>query len=254
MKSRIAIAIVLSVCLFSRADWRLDFDEEFAQLFGATGTPIPAVAWYKLDGNALDSSGNGYNGTWGGTEVYAAGKFAGTQAASFNAESWIDTGISNQVASGLMATSSTRFSVSWWGSASTGISGAYIARAGATTTGRTFQCFSVTTINPFDFWVCGSLTSVSGTVVGAGYVHHAVTWDGTTMRVYRNGSYVASLNVGTATEELAQRIIIGARTNGTATWFLGQIQDVRIFNRALSEANIARIMTGPDVVPIEEQQ
>ena len=57
----------------------------FAQMFGqtSTGTPIAALAWYKLDGNALDSSGNGYDGTWIGTEAYS------NSAAFFNGVSRI---------------------------------------------------------------------------------------------------------------------------------------------------------------------
>jgi len=48
-------------------------------------------SWLQLDGNANDSSNNQNNGTWIGTEQYAAGKqFA--QAAVFDGSSYIDLG------------------------------------------------------------------------------------------------------------------------------------------------------------------
>jgi len=48
----------------------------FAQRFGATAwSPLRLgpVAWYQAEDNALDSSGNGYNGTWSGTASYIEG-------------------------------------------------------------------------------------------------------------------------------------------------------------------------------------
>jgi len=41
-----------------------------------TWTPLELgpMAWYEAENNALDSSGNGYAGTWSGTAAYATGK------------------------------------------------------------------------------------------------------------------------------------------------------------------------------------
>jgi hypothetical protein len=47
------------------------------------------LAYYPLDGDALDASGNGYNGTVSGTEVYDAGHTG--QAFSFNGSTFIST-------------------------------------------------------------------------------------------------------------------------------------------------------------------
>jgi hypothetical protein len=62
------------------------------------------VALYQLNGNALDSSTNAYNGTWSGTEAYGTGVFG--QAASLNGSSFINT--PNNISTNL------QFTVSMW--------------------------------------------------------------------------------------------------------------------------------------------
>jgi hypothetical protein len=53
------------------------------------------VAHYRLDEDAVDYTGNGYNGTWSGTEAYATSNFG--NAASFNGtNAYVSLGTSNQ--------------------------------------------------------------------------------------------------------------------------------------------------------------
>ena len=51
------------------------------------------IAWYKLDGNALDSSGNGHHGTasgatWAGGKIGQCGKLTGALSTSMPSASW----------------------------------------------------------------------------------------------------------------------------------------------------------------------
>lgn len=67
--------------------------------------------------------------------------------------------------------------------------------------------------------------------------HLAATWDGTTFRVYVNGVQVASKAIGQSIAATTSPLRIG----GNATWgeyFAGKIDEVRIYNRALSQAEI----------------
>lgn len=57
--------------------------DAMSDFYGYSALPSP-IAWYKLDGNANDSSGNGYNGTAVNLS-YVTGKFG--QAGSFNGSS-----------------------------------------------------------------------------------------------------------------------------------------------------------------------
>ena len=77
-----------------------------------------------------------------------------------------------------------------------------------------------------------------------GWTHLAVTYDGTTERLYMNGTQVG-------TRAVAGNIAVSnlpLRIGGNAPWgefFAGQIDDVRIYNRALTAAEIATDMATP---------
>jgi hypothetical protein len=76
--------------------------------------------------------------------------------------------------------------------------------------------------------------------------HLAVTWDGATMRLYVNGTQVASRAQGGTLQGTAQGA--GAVRIGNNTYtenFLGRIDEVRIYNRALSGAEIVTDMNTP---------
>jgi hypothetical protein len=67
--------------------------------------------------------------------------------------------------------------------------------------------------------------------------HLAATWDGTTLRVYVNGTQVASQALGQTIVATTGPLRIG----GNSMWgeyFLGKIDEVRIYNRALSQAEL----------------
>jgi hypothetical protein len=67
--------------------------------------------------------------------------------------------------------------------------------------------------------------------------HLAMTWDGLTMRIYVNGSQVASSALAGAAVTSASPLRIGG--NGIWNeWFNGALDDVRVYNRALTPAQI----------------
>ena len=69
--------------------------------------------------------------------------------------------------------------------------------------------------------------------------HLAMTWDGSVMRVYRDGVQVASHALSGAAPVSDGPLRIG----GNAIWpefFKGDIDEVRVYDRSLSAAEIAR--------------
>jgi hypothetical protein len=74
--------------------------------------------------------------------------------------------------------------------------------------------------------------------------HLAVTYDGTTLRLYVNGTQVSSRAVSGA-----MRVTGGVlRIGGNAVWpeaFAGRIDEVRVYNRALTAADITTDMSRP---------
>lgn len=84
------------------------------------------------------------------------------------------------------------------------------------------------------------------------WTHIATTYDGAIMRLYINGVQVSTLattgNITTTTNMLR----IGGSPNLGAQYFAGRIDEVRIYNRALSAAEVQTDMNtpvAPDLVP-----
>jgi hypothetical protein len=79
----------------------------------------------------------------------------------------------------------------------------------------------------------------------ATWVHLAATWDGSTMTIYTNGVPQASAGAGGTIVTTSDPLAI-ARKNGSGVsgdYFNGRLDDVRIYNRALSGLEIAMLMT-----------
>ena len=82
------------------------------------------------------------------------------------------------------------------------------------------------------------------------WAHVAATFDGTTARLYLNGKQVASgafaFNDGRHRIHYGHRLCHGrwGRLRGNGEVFLGDMDDVGIFNRALSAEEVALVMAG----------
>jgi N,N-dimethylformamidase beta subunit-like protein/uncharacterized protein DUF4082/concanavalin A-like lectin/glucanase superfamily protein/fibronectin type III domain protein/BACON domain-containing protein/Big-like domain-containing protein len=76
------------------------------------------------------------------------------------------------------------------------------------------------------------------------WAHLASTYDGTTLRLYVNGTQVASRAVSGSITASTGVLSIGG--NGSwGEWFAGLIDEVRVYNRALSASEVAADMTTP---------
>ena len=95
------------------------------------------------------------------------------------------------------------------------------------------------------FWVNVGRT-FRGPTVGSAQIptnqwqHLAGTYDGSTIRVYRNGmlegTYAYS---GSMKNDCEDTITIGSRNDNKQHWFPGSIDDVRIYGRALPALEVA---------------
>lgn len=88
----------------------------------------------------------------------------------------------------------------------------------------------------------GSAASVSGsnTVVNA-WNFYAGTYDGSTLRFYKDGILVGSSSYTALIGSTINTLKIGRAGAVGAGYFIGLIDDVRIYNRALSDSEIANI-------------
>jgi concanavalin A-like lectin/glucanase superfamily protein/Big-like domain-containing protein len=103
------------------------------------------------------------------------------------------------------------------------------------------------TVRP-GIWVRGGTASefVKGTAQLAlnTWTHLASTYDGSMLRLYVNGNQVTSKVVGTTINATSRPLRIGGNTVW-GEYFQGLIDDVRIYNRALSPSEIQTDMNTP---------
>ena len=102
----------------------------------------------------------------------------------------------------------------------------------------------------------GSQGTGSSPVVEGVWQHLAVTWDGTTVRYYKNGVADGSDPFPGPISTNGDNVGLGARpsliANGGPTFHLaGAIDDVRVYSRGLSAAEVANLFTSTvtDIVP-----
>jgi hypothetical protein len=187
------------------------------------------VGYWSLDegsgATAYDSSGNSNDGTVNGA-LWTVGKVGG--ALSFDGvNDYVDCG----TGSSLMPTSAITVEA-WFNTNSVSTYG---------TIASTFYYWGYfLRINPnfagieFAPGICYSPTGIIQTGV---WYHVAGTFDGTLAQIYVNGQLVGSQRSGSLTYSGQSRLRIGNNPDG-ALWFNGVIDEVKIYNRALSAAEI----------------
>jgi hypothetical protein len=73
------------------------------------------------------------------------------------------------------------------------------------------------------------------------WTHLAATYDGTTLRLYVNGTQVGSRSVAGSIVTTTGALRIGGNTVW-GEWFKGRLDEVRIYNRPLSQSEIQHDM------------
>ena len=206
------------------------------------GTPglVAAYNFNETSGTSvLDSSGNNLTGTISGatrTTVSRSG-----QALSFDGvNDWVTV---NDAA----ALDATRVTIEAW-VRPTAVSGWRSVVLKESPSGLAYALYSYDNApRPSAYVNVGGIDrEVQGGTAPAlnAWTHLAMTYDGTTQRLYVNGVQVA-------TKSIAGNIAVSnlpLRIGGNAPWgeyFAGQIDDVRIYNRALTAAEIATDMATP---------
>ena len=93
-------------------------------------------------------------------------------------------------------------------------------------------------------WASNTQQYYDGTnVLGAGTWHHIVmTYDGTTLASYVDGQKDGSRAVSGPLRVTASTLRIGVYdVNGAPAWFAGDIDDILVYNRALTEVEIGKV-------------
>lgn len=222
------------------------------------------VGWWTFDGKnvvsgvALDSSGNGNNGNLiniASSTFYAAGKIG--QGFRFD-------GTDDYVDAGAFTDNMETLTVSAWiyrtGNCY-GIAGSFWRHI--VSKGGDFQSafrFATDTCQIQFYWIYSgtsvdSRSSASDTIPLNVWKHVAATYDvngDRKARLYIDGEEVSyasqTASTGTRQDNSAVNLYIGNATTGGTRFFPGKIDDVRIYNRALSANEIMQLYNSGKVI------
>ena len=199
------------------------------------------VAHYAFDGNANDDSGNANNGTVVGGAAFTSGK-TGSALAITNGTQYV---------SGPNVTVGTSFSFAGWykiDSAQTvqGTIGQWYSffntsqYCGTTLLGMMYNRPSgYIRIYPAGNG-CSGVHDIPVTLPLDAWFHFATTYDGSLIRTYVNGVLVDQFAYSTNITG-SQQLIVGASVPNVAYNWIGAIDDVYVFNRSLSSAEITSL-------------
>jgi uncharacterized repeat protein (TIGR03806 family) len=202
------------------------------------------VAWYKFEGDALDSSGLNNHGTMNGTVSFVAGK-VGSQAISTDGATGfiqIPPSISTDFTIALwLKTSDTGGGNQWW--AGKGIVDGEVAGSlddfGTALVGNKF---GLGIGNP-------DMTIVSAATVNDGLWHHVAATrraaDGQ-IKIFVDGALQTTAIGPTAPRTAAPSLRIGSIQTGSGGGFLaGSFDDVRLYNYVLNATQIGLLANSP---------
>jgi len=229
-------ALILAACLAAGAAGAFDASPLLQFVTAQSFTPLTLgpVAWWKGDGTATDSASTN-NGTWtNDAPAYVAG--VNGQAFSMSGNNWIVIG--NPVA--LQTTNDITLTA--WAKASSFGNYRAIFSAGTLAVVKGWGLFDGAASSFFQTRDLMQVAEIQANHSGnTGWRHFACVRSSGVMSFYTNGVFVSSTAGYSVAPNVA--ISIGARRSDTdwAHTFVGAIDDVLFFDRALTQAEITQL-------------
>lgn len=203
-----------------------------------SGAALPAnlqtglVGYWPFCGNANDASGNGNNGTVNGATL-TTDRFGNTNSAySFDGNDWIAATRVHQAV----------FTASVWVQSTNGNCNKPILDAN----NKSWELYSDCANGQLNFvvWNGGTYTyHPTNVVFGTNTWFHVVAvYSSSQVKVYVNGSLITT-QVTTAVPAISGVLNMGASLSGTSQYFTGKLDDVGLWSRALTLAEIQQLYT-----------
>ena len=189
---------------------------------------------YKLDGNANDAGGN-YNGS--ATSV-TYNQAVINDGAVFNGSAHIES----SGLKGALPYGSAARSFSFWVNLSSFSGDVYFFSYGEGTNGQFFAGRVQSSPQNIGFMGYAADFTTSTAMTANEWMHLVYTYDGTTLKIYKNGSEIGSSTLSLNTVN-SRRFCMGARDyNGSVTKYInGSIDQFRAFNKALSASEVTTL-------------
>jgi sulfatase modifying factor 1 len=191
------------------------------------------VAYYPFNGNAQDESGNGHDTTVSGPAL-TTDRFDNAYSA------YLFDGVDDVVKqsnANLMPRGITDFTVSLWANATKIAGAARVFLANETLSQFQFNI----QYSRLEMYLGGSQLPVSTGVLDWDlnqWYQVAATRLGDRISIYRNGELLVGRTISSSIHESA--LSLGTRRDGKHPWH-GQLDDIRIYNRALSAVEIQQL-------------
>jgi hypothetical protein len=219
LRSLLTLGIVFSA-LFSRA-----------QVDGNLSKGL--IAHFTLDADARDASGNNNDGTPHNTQPTEDrfGRIA--KAIRFNGKtSFIECRIPK------IPTGATPRTVSLWAKPELDVKGVALVSWGSVP--RLFNIFNIGSPYVWGVGTHGGGNGIENVAVNNDWHHVVTTYDGGTLSLFVDGKSAGkrAMKIDTAFSAL----FLGKPASQTASHFSGAIDDVRIYNRALSEGEVRQLL------------
>ncbi len=192
--------------------------------------PVGMVGWWPGDGSTADLIG-GNPGTWHGTVAYTAGEVG--QAFSLGGSSYVD------VPSSPALSPTAAITIDAW-----------VNTSQSNATGRIVDKITVAGTDGYLLDLLGGQlrlivdghSVLGGSTLQSGVTYHvAGTFDGSTLTVYVDGVSDGTYSWSGTIPTNSLPVRIGADSTGVANRFVGWIDEVEIFSRGLSQAEIQGI-------------
>jgi len=193
------------------------------------------IAYYPFNSNTNDESGNNNHGTANGGSLTTDKNGNSNKAYNFDGSHYIKVPNSTSLSS----VSNTFTITAWVNNLDELVS--VVCKAALAGSTMQFRFFSDATIffanngkaadftitlNPLNTWK-----------------HIAVTSDGTTARYYLNGVLISSVvtTVASNSNDHTTDMYIGADTHGVTEYHRGKLDEIRIYNRVLSDGEVLQL-------------
>ncbi|NCA79361.1 MAG: T9SS type A sorting domain-containing protein [Sphingobacteriia bacterium] len=194
------------------------------------------VAYYPFNGNAIDESGNGNNGT-----VYGA-MLAHDRFGNENSAFWFN-GISDfiEVPDSYLLDITSKISITGWMKKDSNVPWASMVTKGGATVDENNYTIHNSPGNGIIFTGMSDTSCISSWDININEWHFvSLTWDGNIAKIYIDGQAdeLSFVNYSGALTPNNSSLFIGVDPPGEIEFFHGYLDDIRIYNRGLNQEEI----------------